>query len=336
MPTWYTDPHIIVAVLFILGGFWTLLKGADLLVEGAVAIAGRTGLSPAVIGATVVAFGTSLPELVVTMGSNIKAIQGGQGGDPNGPAAMALGNVVGSNIFNVGAILGLSALVRTLPVARSTMRIDLPLMLMALSALVVFSWPWSGGVAEISRGEGALLFAGLLAFTVIAIKVDHLDEAEAEERSHHAHSMVGAFALVAVGVVMLAVGGEVSLTGALKVATDLGMSERVIGLTVMAIGTSLPELATSIQAVRRGQADIAVANVVGSNIFNVLCIVGLSALILPLPVAQGALHWDYWWMLGINLLLVPIFLRGRSVTRVEGIGLLVILLTYVALVLAQG
>ncbi|MDA3960129.1 MAG: calcium/sodium antiporter [Planctomycetota bacterium] len=335
MPEWYNHPHLLVAVVFIIVGFAALIKGADLLVAGAVTIAKRWGLPPAVIGATIVAFGTSLPELVVTLGSGLKAIQAGQGGNPNGPAAIAIGNVVGSNIFNIGAILGITAMVRAVPVPKSSLRLDYPLMMVSLAALVVFSVPWGGGPAIIGRLEGLVLVLGLVAFTFFAIRGGKVDPADLPADDGLGRGVLGSTALILGGIVLLAVGGEVSLTGAITVARALHMSDRVIGVTVMAIGTSLPELATSIQAVRKGHTEIAVSNVIGSNIFNVLCIVGLTALVLPLPVADSTLHWDYWWMMGFGVVLLPILVNGcvRQVTRIEGVLLAIAVVTYVVLVL---
>lgn len=333
MPAWYSQPHPVLALVFVVIGFATLIKGADLLVMGAVALARRWDLSAAVIGATIVAFGTSLPELVVTLGSGIKAIQAGQGGDPDGPAAIAIGNIVGSNIFNIGAILGIAALVRALPVPPSTLRLDYPLMMLALLMLVAFSQPWGGGAAVIGRGEGAILVLGLIAFTVIAVRTGKIDPDEIPVAPDH--GIAASIGLIGLGVVLLALGGEISLTGGIAIARSFDLSDRVIGVTVMAIGTSLPELATSIQAVRRGHTDIAVSNVVGSNIFNVFCIGGVTAMILPLPIATGSLDWDYWWMLGFGVVLLPLLINGevRRVTRLEGALLLTGLVVYVTLVL---
>ena len=332
MPEFYTNPPLFLAILFVLAGFWVLIKGAGILVEGAVALATRQGMQHAVIGATIVAFGTSLPELVVTMGSNIKAMNEGLIGDPNGPAAIAIGNVVGSNIFNIGMILGIASLFSALPVPKSTLKLDYPLMLLAMVVLIIFSIPFAGGVGEISRVEGSILVVGLVLFTVMAIKGGKVDEDELEELARHEHSLWGAVGFIALGVVMLTVGGEVSLTGAIATAKTFGMSDRVIGLTIMAIGTSLPELVTSIQAARRGHTEIAIGNVVGSNIFNVLCIIGLTSLVFPMPIAEGTLAWDYYWMMGMALALLPMLLIGKCVGRVKGLILVTAMVTYLVLV----
>lgn len=335
MPDWYAHPHWALAIVFVLVGFFVLIKGADLLVEGAVAIARKTGMAPAVIGATVVAFGTSLPELAVSVFSLINA------GDPSqyasvaeSPAAIAMSNVVGSNIFNIGAILGISALVRHLPVPKSTLRIDYPFMIVAMLLLVGFSMT-GGQSGEIARWEGGVLLVGLLLFTVLAIKSGGgADELPDEPEDGDAIKPLKAIGLILAGVVMLTVGGDVILKGSVALAETAGMSKRVIGLTVVAIGTSLPELATSMQAARKGQTEIAVANVVGSNCFNVLCICGIASMFQPLPVPEGMITWDYIWMLGFAVALLPLMLTGRTIQRGEGVFLVIALLTYVTLLVA--
>lgn len=330
MPLWYTEPHLAVAVIFVVVGFYVLIKGADTLVEGAVVIASRFQLSPAVIGATVVAFGTSLPEMVVSVGSNLKAISEGSGADPNGPAAIAIGNIVGSNIFNVGAILGLSALLKPLNFPTDTARRDYPIMMGALAMLV--SLAVLGDGQRISRVEAFFLFMGLIAFTVFAVKTGQVDEDEIPEVDAKT-PMSKTIALVVSGILMLMLGGDVSLTGAIALSEWFGLSERVIGLTVMSIGTSLPELATSLQAARRGQADIAVANVVGSNVFNVLCIVGVAGMIIPLPVHSAMIAWDFWWMLGFGAILLWPVATKRTMGRGFGGILFLSLCIYTGLLL---
>jgi cation:H+ antiporter len=330
MPDWYSDPGFVLAAIFLVIGFYLLIKGADVLVEGAVVIAQKAELSPAVVGATIVAFGTSLPELVVSVGSNLKAISEGSSMDPGGPAAIAIGNVVGSNIFNIGAILGLSALFSPLEVPRDTRRRDYPIMLGALFAMVFFAS--SGDPLLIDRGEAAILLIGLILFTFQAVKLGKTEVSDLNSEAPSS-SLAPALLNIFLGIAMLGVGGEVSLTGAIAISREIGLSERVIGLTVMAIGTSLPELATSIQASRKGQHAIAVANVVGSNIFNVFCIIGISGMIIPLSVHPAMLGWDFFWMCGFSLSIAWCFWGQKKIGKTTGALLLFALVIYVAVLL---
>jgi cation:H+ antiporter len=332
MPDWYLHPPLLLAVFMVLAGFALLIKGADLMVAGAVALARRFGLSPAVIGATVVAFGTSLPELMVSLFSAVAAAREGSLGSADGPAAIAVANVVGSNIFNIGAVLGLSALFAALPVSLSSKRIDYPWCLGSTLLLIGLSLPLTGS-PMIVRVEGVILVACLVGYIWANFRSGPGQELPDVE----GQSAVSAIGLVALGLMMLAAGGDVTLNGALSVARDgFGLSERVIGLTVMAIGTSLPELVTSVQAARRGQSAMAVANVLGSNCFNTFCIIGVSALVVPLPVSHETLWWDYLWMMGFCLAILPaMLLRGR-LSRPNGAVLLVGVLVYVGLLLVLG
>ena len=331
MPDWYSHPPLFVAIVFVLIGFVVLLKGADVLVQGAVVCAKRFGLTTAVIGATVVAFGTSLPELMVSVFSNIMAAREGTGGDADGPAAIAIANVIGSNIFNIAMVLGVAAIMRNLPVPRTSLRIDLPLMFLSFIILFVFCLPWNGGEPIIGRIEGAVFFLALIGYTFLSIKLGKVDPDEIEEFDDATSSVGHSVVLIIIGIILLVLGGELTLNGGVNVARAFDMSERVIGLTVMAIGTSLPELATSVQAVRKGETDIAIANILGSNCFNILSILGISALIVPLPVNAGILYWDFWWMLGLCALVVPALVLRRAVGKGTGVILIVGLLVYMSL-----
>lgn len=339
MPTWYADPPLLLALLFIVIGFVVLIKGADTLVGGAVAIAERFQLSPAVIGATVVAFGTSLPELAVSLFSVLEAVQTGTATDPDGPVAISVGNIVGSNIFNIGAILGVSALVVPMTVARSSMRWDYPVMVAAGALLVLASVPLFGPDPIIARWNAVILIVCLIGFTVWSIKngsveVDPELEELLEKESHVSPGK--ATWLIVLGIVMLVIGGDITLAGGIAVAQAAGLEERVIGLTVMAMGTSLPELATSIQAARRGQSEMAVANVLGSNCFNVFCIIGITAAIIPLPVSQSTLVYDYPWMFAFFAALVPAVFFMHRFGRLYGVVLVTMLVVYVSSLLIMG
>ena len=296
-------------VLFVLG-IVLLVFGADLLVRGASRIALAAGVSPLVVGLTVVAFGTSAPELAVS----VKAAFAGQ-------ADIAYGNVVGSNIFNVLFILGLSALVAPLLVDRQLLRRDVPIMIGASLLLPVLALD-----GRIGRLDGALLFAGVLAYTAYSIFQSRRESAakRAEAAEEMPAGPTGSWwanlLLVLGGLGMLVLGARWLVDGAVVFARTLGVSELVIGLTIVAAGTSLPEVATSVLAAWRGHREIAVGNVVGSNIFNILCVLGLTGLVAPggVPVAAQALAFDTPVMIAVAIACLPIFFTGHVIARWEG------------------
>jgi cation:H+ antiporter len=297
-----------MAVL-LLAGFALLVGGAELLVRGASRLATDVGISPLVVGLTVVAFGTSTPELAVS----VLAAQSGQGG-------IALGNVVGSNICNVLLILGLSALVAPLVVSRQVVRLEVPIMIGVSLLLTLFALD---GV--IGRWEGGLLFAGIIVYTVWTVRRSRreLREQASLQESPPAGSRSGRgtqILQILGGLVLLGVGSKWLIDGAVSVATFFGVSDLVIGLTVVAVGTSLPELATSVLASLRGERDIAVGNVVGSNIFNILSVLGLTAALAPagVPVPPTALTFDLPVMVAVAVACLPIFLAGYRIARWEG------------------
>jgi cation:H+ antiporter len=299
----------------IIVGVAVLVAGAELLVRGAARIAARTGLSSVVIGLTVVAFGTSTPELVVSVSG---ALQGGEGDD------IAVGNVVGSNIANIFIVLGLSAAVGGgLYVAQRIVRIDVPVMIGASVLTLIFAW---SGV--ITRWQGVVLVALLVVYvawmvraarrdTATAIETEY-DEALDPERLKRTPVVVD-LVLFVIGLALLIAGAQALVRGATDIAESLGVSDLLIGLTVVAVGTSLPEIATSVVAAIRGQRDIAVGNAIGSNIFNILGVLGLSALVADgLPVAESAIDVDIPIMIAAAVACLPIFLNGYEVKRWEG------------------
>jgi cation:H+ antiporter len=325
----------------ILLGLVLLVAGGELLVRGASGLATRIGMSSLVVGLTVVAFATSAPELAVTLG----AVMGGEPG-------LAVGNVVGSNIANVLMILGSSAIILPLLVKVQLVRIDIPFMA-ALSILFLLL-AIDGGF---SRVDGLILLVLLVLYIAVAIILSrrdgHVDElrgpgasiatasagrvgqtartsgdtmTEAVEDVEARGSIGRDVVLVLIGVVLLVVGANILVKGATGIATAFGVSDLIVGLTVVAIGTSLPELATSIVAVRRGQRDLAVGNVVGSNIFNIGAVAGMAAMISPtgLPVPESALALDIPLMIAASVVLLPLAFTGSVIARWEG-GLLVAL-----------
>jgi cation:H+ antiporter len=299
----------LIEVVSFVGGLVLLVAGAELLVRGASRLAAAFGISPLVVGLTVVAFGTSAPELAVSISSAFV-----------GDADIALGNVVGSNIANVLLILGISALIIPLVVKSQLVRFDVPIMIGASVLLLVL-----GLDGAIGRLDGVLLFALVVTYVVVLIRKSRRETSEVvaefeQEYSDTSPSTPVNLGLVVAGLGMLVVGSNLLVGAAVTVAERLGVSELVIGLTLVAIGTSLPEVATSIMAAIRGERDIAVGNVVGSNIFNILSVLGLSSIVAPdgIPVAQSALDFDIPFMLAVAIACLPIFLTGHLIARWEG------------------
>lgn len=300
-----------------LGGLAILVAGAEILVRGSVGTALRFGLTPLLIGLTIVAFGTSAPELVVS----IQAAY-------NGSDDIALGNIIGSNISNIALILGLSALIQPLKVQASIIRKDVPILLGTSLLLVFFLMD---GV--ISQLEGVIFFLGVVIFTVVSIRM--AKQETSSEVKEEFEDVVPAkqlplwlnILMIVVGLGLLILGAKWLVDGAIEIAASVGLSEAVVGLTIVAVGTSLPELATSVMAAIKKEGDIAIGNVVGSNIFNILCILGITAIILP--VSQGGITTiDILLMLGLTLFLLPILRSGYVVSRLEGSVLIVIYIVY--------
>jgi cation:H+ antiporter len=303
-------------------GIVVLTAGAEGVVRGAAALARRLGVSALIVGLTVVAFGTSAPEVAVSVGASV-----------TGRGDVALGNVVGSNIFNVLVILGISALITPLVVRRQLVRLDLPVMV-GVSALPLLL----GLDGRLSRGEGVLflvLLGGYLASIGLRVVRERgVDGAENPfddgEGGPLTHPWAVDVAFAAGGLVLLVVGASTLVDGAAGLARAGGVSELVIGLTVVAAGTSLPEVATSVVASLRGQRDLAVGNVVGSNIFNVLAVLGAAAVVAPagLPVAAGVRTFDFPVMLAVALVCLPVFVTGARISRGEGAVLVLYYLFY--------
>lgn len=319
-----------MSILFLLAGLVLLVAGAEFLVKGSSRLAAAAGISPLVIGLTIVAFGTSAPEMAVSVGASW-----------SGQADLALGNVVGSNIFNVLFILGLSALVVPLVVSQQLVRLDVPLMIIASFLLLLM-----GLDGQISRLEGVILFAGILTYTVFLIVQSRKESSAAVKEEYEQEYGAGVSGTagyvrnglyIAGGLILLVLGARWLVDSAVSIAQQLGLSELVIGLTIVAMGTSLPELATSVIASIRGERDIAVGNVVGSNLFNILSVLGLSSAVSPagLAVPDAALVFDIPVMIGVALICLPIFFTGYVITRWNGALFLFYYVAYTAyLVLA--
>jgi len=320
---------MIVSIGLIALGLALLVAGGEVLLRGAVGLATICRMTPAVIGLTVVAAGTSVPELAV---SGVAAYRG--------QTDIAVANVVGSNIFNIAFILGLCALVKPVPIVGNTLRLEYPALAAATVLAISFSFD---GV--ISRWEGAVLLFAYVGFNVYLVGVVRaqlqVKEAAAlvvevrelkPEPKPRASISLG---LLAVGIALLGGGAHATVAGAVEIARTLGISDRVIGLTIVSIGTGLPEVVASLVSSVRGRSDVAVGNVIGSNIFNVLVILGCCSIVSPLAVPMGIVHGDAWWMLGITALMLPLMVRGFRINRWEGCALLAVYAAYLVVLLSR-
>ena len=328
------------AIVFLVVGFVLLVKGADWFVDGAAGLAAKLRIPQLVIGLTIVAFGTSAPELATSVVSAVK-----------GDVGIAVGNVLGSNIMNILLILGLSAVFTALPVQKDSLKIDLPVLLGASLLIVLFG----AFDDEIDRWEGAIMVGILIAYTLFLV-MNALKNRDKQGVALNDHEVVGGedkepkkgfnawyekmkaytwFLAVAtiVGLGIVVGGAMLAVEGATTIAQELGVPQKVIGLTVVAIGTSLPELITSVTAAKKGETDIAVGNIVGSNIFNILMVAGLSAVILPLPFSSEGVSFltDGLIALGsAGLLAVLAYLPKHKVKRWGGIVMLLGFAAYYA------
>ncbi len=315
-----------------IAGLLALIAGAELMVRGASRLALSFGISPLVVGLTIVAFGTSAPEIAVSVGAAM-----------DGRTDIAIGNVIGSNIVNVLFILGLSALITPLLVNAQIVRQEVPIMIGASLLLLVFALDGRVGLYE-----SGLLLVLLLTYTVFLILQSRRESQAIRDEYAHEVAKPGRWdahwamqlLLIAAGLALLVFGSQWLVAAATAFARALGVSDLVIGLTIVAVGTSLPEVATSIMAALRKERDIAVGNVIGSNIFNLLGCMGLTGLVTGegLPVAAGLLNFDIWVMLATAFACLPVFLTGREIARWEGgvfLAYFVAYMTYVALTAQQ-
>ncbi|CAM5489213.1 MAG: calcium/sodium antiporter [Pseudomonadaceae bacterium] len=303
----------LMTFVYLFAGLVLLVAGAELLVRGAARLAAQFGISPLIIGLTVVAFGTSTPEMAVSVQSAV-ADQGD----------IAVGNVIGSNIFNVLFILGLSALITPMLVSRQLIRFDVPIMIGAS----LLAW-FLAMDEQYGRLDGVLLFGAVLSYTgflVVSSLKSRNNENQEFEDEYGLHEPAGRFAslrhllFIAIGLVLLVQGSGLLVDAAVTLAKALGLSELVIGLTIIAAGTSLPEVATSVIAAIKGERDIAVGNVVGSNIFNLLAVLGLASLVSPtaISVSSNAIAFDFPVMIAVAAACLPIFFAGYCIRRWEG------------------
>jgi len=298
---------VLEIVILLLLGLILLFIGAEGLIRGSSALALRFGISPLVVGLTVVAFGTSSPELVVSINSSLE----GNGG-------IALGNIIGSNICNIALILGTSALIKPLIVQAQVVKREIPIMIAVSILLFILSLN-----NEISRLEGLIFFAGIIVYIIISIYLSKKEKnsevkKEFEENiTKQGGKLWKSVVFVIAGLGLLAVGAKIFVDGAVVAAERMGVSQVVIGLTIVAIGTSLPELITSVVAAFKNEADIAIGNIVGSNVFNILSILGVTAIINPVSTSDAGLI-DFSLMLLTAILLLPLSWSGYKLSRWEG------------------
>ncbi|MBW1721533.1 MAG: calcium/sodium antiporter [Deltaproteobacteria bacterium] len=318
---------MILYVLLSLAGFLILYFGAEWLVKGSSSLARSLGVTPIVIGLTVVAFGTSAPELVVSLVSSIK-----------GKSMIAVGNVVGSNICNIALVLGLSATFQPLTGSRSVVRRDIPIMLGISVYLLLLSLD-----SQLGRIEGATLFAGIILYTLFNYRMAAKTDGRYEEtgnspdeevnRIGYVSSRPKQIIMILAGITGVVAGAQIVVESAVKIMTILGVSEKFIGLTLVAFGTSLPELATSVVAALRKEMDISIGNLVGSNVFNILSVLGAASIVRPIPIPGGffesGLFIDYLVMMGTSFLPLVLMWKSSRVSRGGGILLLACYVGYV-------
>lgn len=307
-----------LSVIYLLLGLVLILVGANALTDGASAVARKFNISPLVIGLTIVAFGTSAPELTVSVVSAM-----------NGSAELAIGNVVGSNIFNILMIVGVTAMVVPISVTKGTLSKEIPLAVLSSVVLLILAndiFLKSGGNNVLSRADGLVLICFFLIFLGYTFAIAHNGDG-GEQNDIKEMPVWKSLIYIVGGLVGLIFGGRLFVNGASDIARMLGVGESIIGLTIVAMGTSLPELATSVVAALKKSPEMAIGNVIGSNLFNVFFVLGTSAVISPLPLG-GISNFDFLYLVGASLLLfiVSLLYKERTVTRIEG---LILVLSYV-------
>ncbi len=309
-------PDLALDIALLTLGVGVLYYGAEWLVRGSARLSATLGVSPIVVGLTVVSFGTSAPELVV---STVAAF----GGSPN----LALGNVMGSNLANIGLILGLTSIIRPLEVHARVVWREAPIMLLVTASVIPLAWD-----GMLSRGDGIILLIALVWYLVFVFQTvgdeapeilgeyeDFMKASTARSTTVHLPDLL----LILAGSASLVLGGYCIVEGAVEVASALGISQVVIGLTVVAVGTSLPELATSLVAAVRNEADIAVGNVIGSNIFNVAAVLGVTSTLKPIAIPAGLIEGELVAVMFLSMLLLPVLRSGWLIRRWEGTLLLI-------------
>lgn len=304
-------------------GLATLVVGGEFLVRGAVGIAKKAQISTLVIGMTVISFGTSAPELFVSIDSAFE-------GNPD----IAIGNVVGSNIANIALVLGLTVLIFPIVVDRNSKVVDWPMMMLATVLFWLFSMDYM-----IEWWEGAILFGILLVFTYLLIRNSRrqtkrakAEAIEEDEEIANVKDKIGlSILLTIIGLVGLYFGAEWLINGAVGIAESFQMEKRIIAITVVAFGTSVPELVTSAVAAFKKETDISVGNLIGSNIFNIMAVIGVTGMVHPIAVDEKIFNVDFWWMIGIAVALLPMMIIGKKIGRSKGALLLGTYIVYISI-----
>jgi len=308
-----------MSYLILAAGFLVLLLGGKFLVDGASAIAARLGLSPGLIGLTIVAFGTSAPELLVSVTAALK-----------GSSDIAIGNVIGSNISNITLVLGISAIIFPIYIQKTTLKLDYPFTL--ISSVIFYMMAFNGIINWV---EGLLLFICFIALNWYFFKtIERVEFTEEEAILMKKQSAWLATLQLLGGAAGLYFGSELVVGNASLIARNYGISERLIGVTIIAIGTSLPELVTSVLAALKKETEMALGNILGSNIMNVFSIVGITALIKPIDVAVDFIYTDFVWMLAFTALLLPIMRINYNISRINGVLLIFGYLLYLYFLIA--
>lgn len=311
-----------IEFLIAFGGLLLLIAGGELLVRGAVGIAKSMSVPPLIIGLTVVSFGTSAPELLVSLNAAL-------GGNPG----IAIGNVLGSNIANIALVLGVTVMIFPIIIQKQTLKLDWPVMMLASILFYVFALD-----LVVQRWEGIILFLILICYIVVLINTMRKNKKEAppaDELEDAPKSVPLSIFFLLLGLVGLYFGSEYFVSGASDLAAYFGMSESMIGLTIVAFGTSAPELVASTIAAFRKEADLAVGNLIGSNIFNIFAVLGLTSSVTPIEVSSTVMRFDIFWMLGIAVMLLPLMLTGRKMTKLEGFLLFACYGAYIAILIAS-
>jgi len=313
--------------LFLILGLATLIVGGEFLVNGAVGIAKRFHISSLVIGMTVISFGTSAPELIVS----IKAAL-------SGSPEISIGNVIGSNIANIALVLGITVMIFPIVVDRNSKILDWPMMMGASVLFFIFALFFGEGY-QIERWEGIVLFGLLLIFIYYLISSSRKktkkalkNEESLIDNEAEKINVPKAIGSLLIGLVGLYFGAEWLLDSAVILATDFGMSKATIGITIIAFGTSVPELVTSAVAAIKKETDISIGNLIGSNIFNIMAVIGITAIVKPIPVTEDVISYDMIWMLAISFCLLPLMLIGKKLGRLKGFMLFSTYVVYITLV----